>query len=116
MKILITVITLTSFLISSAQSPSMNESMDLKNFSINVSVDSLKDLNATFTISDFKDILKEVSPNETIYFKLTCNNQSKDNSNNISYKITGNSNEPEVFLKRIQKVKVSAIKYYNNKV
>ena len=115
MKVLLTFLALTSSIYCSAQLVSNKGYVKLENFSINVTVDSIKDLKSTFKVGDFEDVLEDVAPNQAILFKLTCNNQSKNGRNNISYTITGNSNKPEAFLEHIQKVRKSAIEYYKNK-
>ena len=40
---------------------------------------------------------------------------SNGKKSHISYTVEGNSNEPEAFLKSIEKIRTSAINYYNNK-
>ena len=98
-----------------AQSEKIVNNFKLSNFTITVTVDSLDDLESTFTVSDFEDILKKVSSDEILSFKLICNDQSKNEHNHISFTVNGNSKKPEEFLESINRIRKSAISYYKNK-
>jgi len=89
----------------------------VENISITVTVDSLEEIESTFKIEDIKEILTMSEANETIGFKIVCNGETMSNGKkaHMSYSIEGNSDEPEAFLKSIEKIRNSAIKYYTNK-
>ena len=89
----------------------------IENFSIKVEVDSAKELESTFKVEDFEEILSQTQPNEEITFELKCNGKKMTNGTNssMSYTIHGNTNEKKKFLAGVEKVKNSAIKYYNSK-
>jgi hypothetical protein len=88
----------------------------ITNLEVVVTVDSAKDIEKTFKVEDIKEILKESDPNEEISFSLVCNRAKMSNGkkSTMTYKIEGNSNEPEEFLSLVSKLRSSAIKYYNN--
>lgn len=89
----------------------------VENISITITVDSLKEFESTFNIEDIKEILDMSDANETISFKIVCNGETMSNGkkSHMSYAIEGNSDEPETFLKGVEKIRNSAIKYYTNK-
>lgn len=94
-----------------------SELVKIESFSIKVEVDSAEEVESTFKIEDFVEILNEAQPNEDITFELKCNGKKMTNGTNssMSYTIHGNTNEKEKFLAGVEKVKSAAIKYYNSK-
>jgi hypothetical protein len=111
-------ITLTGF----SQSKSMNgmvvtETVKVTNVSVVVTVDSADDIESTFKVEDFKEILELSDDDEVVSFKIICNGDKMSNGvkSHVSYKIEGNSNDKEAFLFGIEKIRTAAINYYNNK-
>lgn len=88
----------------------------ISNLEVVVTVDSAKDIENTFKVEDIKEILKETNENEIISFSLICNGSIMSNGEKtkMTYKIEGNSSEPEEFLSLVSKLRASAIKYYEN--
>jgi len=93
------------------------EDTKITNLSVSVTVDSAEEVESTFDIKDIRSILNEVDDNEEISFEITCNGEaiSKDVTRKVSYRITGNSNDKDAFLKNVKKIRKAAIKYYKNK-
>lgn len=88
----------------------------ISNLEVVVTVDSAKDIENTFKVEDIKKILNEADPNEAISFSLVCNGTMMSNrkKSTMTYKIEGNTGEPEEFLTLVSRLRTSAIKYYNN--
>ncbi|MDO1502534.1 hypothetical protein Q2T40_20555 [Winogradskyella maritima] len=86
-------------------------------FKIEVTVDDAQELESTFKVEDFREILNESEPGEAVTFKLTCNGRVLDNGvkSHVSYKIEGNTNNIDDFLEGVKKVREAGIKYYNKK-
>lgn len=95
----------------------VKETTKVESMSVTVTVDSLEEIESTFKIEDIKEILDMSDANETISFKIVCNGETMSNGKkaHMSYAVEGNSDEPEVFLKSVEKIRNSAIKYYTNK-
>lgn len=89
----------------------------ITSFKIEVTVDDAKELESTFKVEDFREILNESEPGEEVTFKLTCNGRLLDNGvkSHVSYKIEGNTDNINDFLEGVKKIKEAAINYYNNK-
>ena len=86
----------------------------VESMAIKVSVDSAEDLESTFKLDDLNKILNESKENQIISFEIICNGgkMSDGVTSYLSYKIQGNSDEPEEFLKKLEKVRIAAINYY----
>jgi len=95
----------------------VKEVTKVENMSIAITVDSAEDLESTFQVEDIKEIVGDLSEDETISFKIICNGKKMSNGvkSHISYKIDGNSDDTEGFLKSVEKIRTAAINYYNNK-
>ncbi|MFT4780512.1 hypothetical protein ES692_08800 [Psychroserpens burtonensis] len=93
------------------------ENIKITNLSVSVTVDSAEEVKTTFDMKDIKSILNEVEGDEEISFEITCNGEkiSEGVTKKVSYRVTGNSNDKDAFLKRINKIRKAAITYYNNK-
>jgi len=89
----------------------------IENVSVTVTVDSAEEIESTFKLESIKEIIESSKDNETISFKIICNGDKMSNGekSQMSYKTEGNSNDTEGFLKSIEKIRASAIKYYKNK-
>ena len=95
----------------------VKEVTKVENMSIAITVDSAEDLESTFKVENIKEILEDLGEDETISFKVTCNGKKMSNGvkSHISYKIDGNSDDTEGFLKSVEKIRTAALNYYNNK-
>lgn len=95
----------------------VTETTKLENVSITATVDSAEDIESTFKVEDLKEVFEDLGANETLSFEIICNGKKMPNGvkSHVSYKIDGNSNDAEGFLKRVEKIRSAAIKYYNNK-
>nr|WP_321225403.1 hypothetical protein [uncultured Psychroserpens sp.] len=89
----------------------------ITNLSVSVTVDSAQEVASTFKMKDIKKILDEVESNEDLTFEITCNGDEVANgvASKVSYRVTGNSNNKQEFLKMIKKIRKAAITYYDNK-
>lgn len=122
MKNLITSLALLVTVLGFSQSKSINGIVDtqqpkLDDVSVSVTVDSAEDIESTFQVADIRELLDATGNNETIKFELVCNGRTMSNGEkaHVSYKVEGNSDQPEAFLKSVEKIRTSAINYYNNK-
>lgn len=118
----ITVLTLFVATSIVAQTKNLNEDISsseikIQNFEIAVEVDSIEEIESTFKVEDFKDILKDTGKNEPLVFKIKCNGEKMTNGlkSHISYEVKGNTNDKKGFLKNIKKIRNAAIKYYKTK-
>ncbi|WP_370392305.1 hypothetical protein [uncultured Winogradskyella sp.] len=82
-----------------------------------VEVDSLEELESTFTVEDVKSVFELTSEDKDVSFKLVCNGEVMSNGkkSHMSYKIEGTSSDQEDFLERIDVIRKAAINYYKNK-
>lgn len=122
MKNLVTSLILLISVVGFSQSQKVNgvvvkETTKVENIAVTVTVDSAEEIESTFKMDDIKEIIEASQEDETLSFKIICNGKPMSNGvkSHMSYKIEGNSNESEEFLKGIEKLRASAIKYYNNK-
>lgn len=122
MKAAITMAFLLLVTISLGQTQNFKDSESLQvtkvsDFKISVTVDSAEDLETTFKMNDVKDVLNEVSEDESLSFEIICNGHEMSNGekSKVSYKVKGNSNDLKGFLKTVKKVRKGAINYYKNK-
>ncbi|GGI55802.1 hypothetical protein [Winogradskyella haliclonae] len=122
MKNLITVIALC--LSASIFGQSLNLKGEVKdndvkveNVKIEVEVDSIEEIESTFTIEDFKQLLDETTEGEDLTFKIKCNGKKMSNGlkSSMSYEIKGNTSDKETFLENVTKLRKAAIKYYQSK-
>lgn len=95
----------------------MSETAKIENVSVEVTVDSAKDIESTLRIEDIREILEVSSDNEKLCFRINCNNVENVNGlkSNVSYRIEGSSNDLEAFIAGVDKIRSSAIKYYNKR-
>ncbi|SHH00388.1 hypothetical protein [Winogradskyella jejuensis] len=122
MKNLITLITLFMATAIFAQSKDLNgkvklDDVKIENVSISVEVDSAEDIESTFSIKDFEELLDITEKGEELSFKIKCNGKTMSNGvkSSMSYEIKGNTNDKKEFLKNIKKLRKAAIKYYKSK-
>ena len=95
----------------------INETDKIENVSVEVTVNSAGDIESTLNIEDIREILEASRDNETLWFKINCNNVENANGlkSSVSYKIAGSSNNVEAFMAGVDKIRSAAIKFYNKK-
>jgi len=89
----------------------------VENVAISITVDSAEEIKKSLRIEDVREALEMSSPNQSVNFSITCNGKPNPNGvrSHMTYKIKGNSNDTENFLKRVEILRSSAIKFYNYK-
>jgi len=89
----------------------------VENVAISITVDSAEEIKKSLRIEDVREALEMSSPNQSVNFSITCNGKPNPNGvrSHMTYKIKGNSNDMENFLKRVEILRSSAIKFYNYK-
>ncbi|MBT8243623.1 MAG: hypothetical protein HKP48_11365 [Winogradskyella sp.] len=94
-----------------------SEKVKVETFKIAVEVDSVEEIESTFSVDEFREILNETEDNENIIFSIKCNDRKigDEVKSHIKYEINGNTNEKEKFIESVRKVRAAAIKYYNTK-
>lgn len=121
MKQLITILLFTIAIKSYSQSSKnelkINKELKIENIDITINVDSAEELKSTFKVKDIKEIINSSEDNEAISFKIVCNGKSTTNGlkSYVSYKVKDNTINKKDFLKRVKKIRTSAINYYKNK-
>jgi len=112
MKTLFTILGLLIATSSFAQSTNK-----VTDFKILVTVDSAEEIESTFKVNDFEEVLSEVDDNEDVTFEIVCNGDTtaSGKKTTLSYRVAGNTNDVHGFLKSVKKVRKAAIKYYKNK-
>lgn len=95
----------------------ITKTIKVENIAVVITVDSAEEIESSVTLDDIKDILALSEDDETVSFKIVCrgNYMSNGIKSSISYKVEGNTNNSEDFLKSVEKIRTSAINYYNNK-
>ncbi len=119
MKKVITILALAITTYGFSQTKSLQGEIDtekvkVEGVSITVTADSAEEVKSTFTVEDIETIFKDTAPDTDITFKLVCNRDENTNSE-MSYTIKGNSDDFDIFIERVKKVRVSAIKYFEKK-
>lgn len=123
-KNVITALVLVFSLLSFGQTKNLKGAINVddievvvQNISIDVTVDSIEELESTFNKKDIETIFNETESIDEIVFKLTCNgkNTSSGVNSSVSYQVKGSSFEKDAFFKHIEKIKNAAIKYFNTK-
>jgi len=124
MKNFITGLSLLMITLTFGQTKSLSGTLEtseketkIENLKIEITVDSAEEIKSTFSTEDIKHILDEISEDESILFKMTCNNKNASTGykSSVSYTVKGNTDDKDFFIKSIQKVRKAAIKYYKNR-
>ncbi|MCA0133340.1 hypothetical protein [Winogradskyella alexanderae] len=109
-------------LLATAQSKSVEEIEIRKEVKVNcvevtVTVDSLEELQETFSINDLEEVFGMTGEDESVTFKLVCNGDKMSNGkkSSMSYKIEGSTSDKETFIKQAEAIRKAAIKFYKNK-
>ncbi|TBN02348.1 hypothetical protein EYD45_11590 [Hyunsoonleella flava] len=87
-----------------------------ENLDISVTVNSLDDIKSTLDVNDIKAILADVDDNESLSFAMTCKDETEGSNGYVTYKVKGDTDDIDSFIKSVKVIKKSAIKYYKNKV
>ncbi|WP_179354207.1 hypothetical protein [Winogradskyella vidalii] len=117
MKNVFTCLVLLIFTVGFSQSKIENKQIKVDSIGIEVTVDSVKDLESIFTETDLTTLFNTLGDNEALRFTLHCSfSEIKDNlKGSMTYSVVGNSNEKEKFIGNIKKMKSTALKFYNLK-
>lgn len=122
MKLVFTIFTLLLTTFSFSQSEDIEleiteHNLKVSDLNVSVTVDSAEEVESTFKVNDIKELLKETTDLENMTFEIICNGDQMSNGkkSTLSYKVHGNSDDVNGFLKSIKKMRKAAIKYYKNK-
>ncbi|REE08010.1 hypothetical protein DFQ09_10971 [Winogradskyella pacifica] len=117
LKKVLTCLVLLISVVGFSQSKVEDKSVKIDAFSIEVTIDSLEELESTFKAEDLDELLEMMDNNEELSLTLNCSfSEAKDNlEGNMTYTVTGRANEKTKFLKNIEKMKATALKFYNLK-
>lgn len=93
------------------------DALKVENISVVVTVDSAEELESTFNLEDFKDLINETGENEELSFKIICNGDLMKNGkkSSLSYEVKGDAADLDNFLERVWSIREAAVNYYNNK-
>ena len=86
----------------------------LEDISLSITVNNKEDLEA-INIDKFETFFEDLGENEPVSFEFICKDEAinlKEKSD-FRIKVTGNSNDKRTFIKRLRKIKETALKYYN---
>ncbi|MGB3605815.1 hypothetical protein [Psychroserpens sp.] len=121
MKTVFTILGLLVATVSFGQANNLEATMTtndtrITELNILVSVDSEEELESTFKMEDIQKILDEVADEGEVSFEIKCNKKKSDMgiSSSVSYRISGNSNDVDGFLTKVEHIKNTAIKYYRS--
>jgi len=91
------------------------ETVKVEALSIEVTIDSVEELESAFKEQDLDELFKMMDVDEDITFKLNCSFEETKSKlkGSMTYTIKGKANEKEKLLKSILKAKASALKFYN---
>ncbi|MEP5254469.1 hypothetical protein [Winogradskyella rapida] len=100
-----------------SQSKVEENALKIDGISIEVTIDSVEDLESIFKPEDIDELFKMIANNEELSFTLNCSfSEVKNNlKGNMIYSVVGRANEKAKFLKNIEKIKATALKFYNLK-
>jgi hypothetical protein len=93
------------------------DNIKIRNVEVSVTVDSAEDIQTTFDVKDFNELIDLSEPNEPLSFEMICNGDMMSNGKHsrLSYRVKGNTNDSKGFLKSVKKIRKAAINYYKNK-
>jgi len=116
MRSTITLLLLFCYTLFFSQNNSKENELIFENLKLEMTIDTDNDLKE-INLNDIKSIFKQSKINQPIEFKVHCNNITNINAKlitDLSFKVNGNSNEIDSFMKKIKTIKNSIKKYYNN--
>ena len=122
MKNLVKVLVLTFGMLFSVNAQNLKDNtrfkdVKIENVSIRVEVDSAEELESTFTVKDFEELLDQTEAGEELSFKIKCNGKKMSNGvkSSMSFSIKGNTDNKKDFLKNLAKLRNAAMNYYKSK-
>ncbi|RCW94047.1 hypothetical protein [Winogradskyella arenosi] len=100
-----------------SQSKVEENTLKMDGINIEVTIDSVEDLESTFKPEDIDELFKMMTNNEELSLTLNCSfSEVKNNlKGSMTYSVIGRTNEKAKFLKNIEKIKATALKFYNLK-
>ena len=119
MKIIIT--TLAIFISAFAVSQNNDSKIEIskKNYTLedvnlSITVNNKEDLEA-IDIDKFETFFEDLGENEPISLEFICKDEAinLEEKSDFKIKVTGNSNDKKDFIKRLRKIKKTALNYYN---
>ena len=86
----------------------------LEDVSLSITVNNKEDLEA-IDIDKFETFFEDLGKNEPVSFEFICKDESinLEDKSDFKIKVTGNSNDKKAFIKRLRKIKKTALNYYN---
>ena len=98
-------------------SSQIKKQVKFESFDVTVTINSAKELEETFKMEDIIEIINTTDENEELSFKIICNGDTMSNGqkSNLTFKVDGSSDKKENFLEQVEKIRTTAIKYYNSK-
>ena len=91
-----------------------NDEVQINNLSISVTVDSAEEVESIFNMNDVREILETLVDNQEVSFEIICNGNLMTNGekSTLSCKVNGKSDNIDLFLKSVKKMRQAAINYY----
>lgn len=119
MKNVFTILGLLLVTLSFSQSKNLkgiikNDEVQINNLSISVTVDSAEEVESIFNMNDVREILETLVDNQEVSFEIICNGNLMTNGekSTLSCKVNGKSDNIDLFLKSVKKMRQAAINYY----
>ena len=86
----------------------------LEDVSLSITINNKEDLEA-IDIDKFETFFEDLGKNEPVSFEFICKDESinLEDKSDFKIKVTGNSNDKKAFIKRLRKIKKTALNYYN---
>lgn len=87
----------------------------LEDVSISIKVNNKEDLDE-INIEKLEEFFADLGENEPVSFELICEDDKMKSGEKSAFKVkvTGNSNDKKAFIKRLKKVKKTAVKFYKS--
>ena len=119
MKKLFTILGLSLGVLGFAQESNFNldnAETTVSNIAMEVTVDSVEDLESTFKMKDLKEML-EFTGSKDMTFKLTCRGELMSNGkfSTMSYEVEKGEMSDKQFIRLVKELRKSAIEYFKNK-
>ncbi|MDP5157220.1 MAG: hypothetical protein NWQ07_01420 [Flaviramulus sp.] len=119
MKNVFTILGLLLVTLSFSQSKNLkgiikNDEVQINNLSISVTVDSAEEVESIFNMNDVREILETLVDNQEVSFEIICNGNLMTNGekSTLSCKVNWKSDNIDLFLKSVKKMRQAAINYY----
>ncbi len=125
MKHVITILALLLATLSFAQNDNLNgkisvekeQTIAIRDLKLSVTVDSVEDIERTFSVEDIKEIVEMADDNENITFEISLEDKSVKAGviKSVSYKVKGNTNEKDGFLESVKRIRNASLNFYTDK-